>query len=85
MSTRKADPGPLGRRINYLRWRMHISREELAAYAKISVDLLKSLEQGRARNPTLKTLQGLSEGLGVSISELLSGVTETCEPRTLPG
>jgi transcriptional regulator with XRE-family HTH domain len=35
---------------------------------------VQSLEQGRAANPTLQTLLGLADALGVTVATLIEGV-----------
>jgi transcriptional regulator with XRE-family HTH domain len=46
----------------------------LAWLSGVSVHLIQSLEQGRAANPTLRTMLRLAEALGVPVAELLQGV-----------
>ena len=59
----------LGRRIRNLREARGQTQNELAANAGVSSKHLGELERGRG-NPSLKSLQGLAEALGLSISEL---------------
>jgi DNA-binding Xre family transcriptional regulator len=68
------DQGILGRRLEILRWKAHLKRGELAKRAGISKDLVNSLEQGRAANPTLSTLLRLAEVLEVSVADLIEGI-----------
>jgi transcriptional regulator with XRE-family HTH domain len=59
-----------------LRWRACLSRDQLAELSGLSADLIQSLEQGRSANPTLRSLLGLAQGLGVTVSELVEGLPE---------
>ena len=68
-----------GTRLSYLRRHAHLSRDQLAKLAGISADLLQSLEQGRACNPTVKTLLGLAGALNVSVIELIDCIAEDLE------
>ena len=76
MTTRSREPGPFARRLATLRWRACLSRDQLAKRSGVSADLIQSLEQGRAANPTLRTLLGLAQGLGVPGGELIEGLSE---------
>jgi transcriptional regulator with XRE-family HTH domain len=40
----------------------------------VSEHPVQSLEQGRAANPTLQTLLGLADALGVKVANLIEGV-----------
>ena len=74
MTTRHKEPGPLARKLTSLRGRACLTREKLAERSGVSADLVQSLEQGRAVNPTLRTLLGIARALGLTISELVEGV-----------
>jgi DNA-binding XRE family transcriptional regulator len=74
MGTRHQDQGPLARRLQSLRQRARLNQEGLAWLSGVSVHLIQSLEQGRASNPTLRTMLRLAEALGVTVAELLEGV-----------
>jgi transcriptional regulator with XRE-family HTH domain len=76
VTTRSRDPGPFALRLATLRWRACLSRDQLAESSGVSADLIQSLEQGRADNPTLRTLLGLARGLGVTGGELIEGLSE---------
>ena len=64
----------LGTRVRYLRNKQKISIEELAFRSNINSNYLSDLERGN-RNPTLKVLNKISNGLGISLSELLMGIS----------
>jgi transcriptional regulator with XRE-family HTH domain len=75
MGTRGNVQGALGLRLESLRLRAGLTQRQLAAKAGLSLDEVRSIEQGRAANPTLKTLFRLSSALDVSMAELLKGVS----------
>ena len=75
MTTRSREPGPFARRLATLRWRACLSRDQLAKRSGVSADLIQSLEQGRADNPTLRTLLGLARGLEVTGGELIESLS----------
>jgi transcriptional regulator with XRE-family HTH domain len=66
-------------RLSSLRRRAHLTREELAERSGISADSIKSLEQGRAYNPTVKTLLGLAGALNVPVIELIDCIAADLE------
>ena len=76
MTTRHKAPGHFARRLATLRWRANLGRDQLAKLPGVSAGLIQSLEQGRAANPTLRTLLGLARGLGVTGGELIEGLSE---------
>jgi transcriptional regulator with XRE-family HTH domain len=76
MTTRHRELGPFARRLTTLRERARLSRDQLAELSGVSVDLIQSLEQGRADNPTLRSLLGLAQGLGLTVGELIEGPSE---------
>lgn len=59
----------LGIRIAELRKTKGITQEQLAGKMEISPKYLSSIERGK-ENPTLNTLIGLSESLGVNFEDL---------------
>jgi|LAHS01.1.fsa_nt_gb XRE family transcriptional regulator, regulator of sulfur utilization len=63
----------LGKRVAYLRKERHLSQLALALECGLTKSYLSDLERGQ-RNPTLKVLNRLSEGLGVTLEELFRGV-----------
>lgn len=69
----------LGKRVRLIRQqRKGWSLEKLAERAGMHVTYLSSIERGH-RNPTLNILAALAAALGVSLSELLSGVEKGAE------
>jgi transcriptional regulator with XRE-family HTH domain len=77
VSTQQREPGPFARRLATLRWRAGLGRDQLAELSGVSEHLVASLEQGRVRNPGLRTVLGLARGLGVTVGELVEGLSET--------
>lgn len=63
----------LGARIRFLRQNQKISIEELAFRSNINSNYLSDLERGH-RNPTIKVLDKICHGLGVTLSDLLKGI-----------
>jgi len=63
----------LGKRIRYLRKLKKKSIEDLALDSNINKNYLGDLENGR-RNPTLKMLEKIANGLEITISELTKGL-----------
>ena len=76
MTTQQGGPGPFARRLTTLRERARLGRDQLAELSGVSAHIIQSLEQGRAANPTLRTLLGLAQGLGVPGGELIEGLSE---------
>ena len=71
----------IGQRISSLRKVQHVSQEELAERAQISVSFLSMIERGR-RLPRITTLAALAAGLGLTLSQMLEGIDESA--RRLP-
>jgi transcriptional regulator with XRE-family HTH domain len=82
VSTQQGGPGPFATRLGLLRWRAGLSRDQLAKLSGVSEHLVQSLEQGRTANPSLRTLRGLAQGLGVTVGEL---VGDPLRPGDGPG
>jgi transcriptional regulator with XRE-family HTH domain len=76
----------LGQRISELRRALLYTQEELAERAGISVSFLSMIERAE-RLPHVKTLAALASVLGVTLSQLFTGVNEsrtTGPPTDLP-
>jgi transcriptional regulator with XRE-family HTH domain len=76
VTTQQKEPGAFARRLALLRWRAGLGRDELAKVSGVSEHLIASLEQGRVRDPKLRTLLRLARGLGVTVGELVEGLPE---------
>jgi transcriptional regulator with XRE-family HTH domain len=63
----------LAQRMKELRKKRGFSQEAFADHAGLHRVAIGWIEQGR-RVPSLKTLVKISQGLGISVSELLKGV-----------
>ena len=60
-----------GKRVKYLRNKLNISQEELAFRCNINKNYLSDVERGE-RNPTLKVIQKIANGLNI---ELFLGIS----------
>ena len=59
----------LGRRIRSLRKAKNLTQEELGARCEVNYKFIGAVERGE-ENPSLKTLEKISQGLGVELLEL---------------
>jgi hypothetical protein len=60
----------LGLALTFLRWLKDWHQEDLAAASGVSLDGIQAIEQGRRRQPTLKTLGPIVNALGVDLGIL---------------
>jgi len=60
-----------GEKLRTARRTQRFSLRELAARAEVSASLLSKIENGKA-NPSIRTLQSITEALSLSVSDLLS-------------
>jgi len=60
-----------GKRVRELRMARALSQEELADKAGVHRTYMGGIERGE-RNPSLKNIAAIADGLGVSLSELFS-------------
>jgi transcriptional regulator with XRE-family HTH domain len=63
----------LGKRIQELRKKQGLSQEALAAEANIDRAFLSGIERG-LENPTLFTIQAITDALGIRIGNLTKGL-----------
>jgi transcriptional regulator with XRE-family HTH domain len=63
----------LGKRIQELRKKQGLSQEALAAKANIDRAFLSGIERG-LENPTLFTIQAITDALGIRIGNLTKGL-----------
>lgn len=61
----------VGKRIRELRIRKRLSQEQIALRAEITTAYLGQIERGE-KNPTVKSVEQISNALGISLSELFS-------------
>jgi transcriptional regulator with XRE-family HTH domain len=66
----KSLPVALGQTIRELRTAAGFSQERFAAAAGVHRTFMGDVERGEA-NPSLKTLEGIAKGLGVTVAELV--------------
>ena len=62
-----------GKRIRYLREKKRISQEELAFRCNLNKNYISDIERV-TRNPTLKGIEKLAEGLEIKLTELFFGL-----------
>lgn len=68
-------PPELGKTILALRRQKKMSLDELARRSHVSKAMLSQIEQGKA-NPTVATVWKISQGLSMTLNDLLTGSTE---------
>lgn len=68
MPAKLGDRDDLGLTLTFLRWLKNWQQEDLAAASGVRLDSIQAIEQGRRRQPTLKTLGPLVAALGVDLS-----------------
>ena len=66
------------------RWFAGMTRVELARRAGISRDLLQKLEQRKHVNPGLAALIGIADALGITVGDLLAGITTPSAEQIVP-
>jgi transcriptional regulator with XRE-family HTH domain len=70
---KKYNLAKLASTIKKLRTAKDLSRDELAREAKVNYNTVIKLESGANKNPTVKTLIGLSQVFNITVEELISG------------
>lgn len=75
-----AEPLTLAERIRFYRRRARLSERRLAELAGVSRTIIRMLEDGRARNPTLDTLRRIALACDCKISDLIPEM----EPESMP-
>ena len=63
----------LAKKIRELRNRKKLSQEKLARLAGVSFVTIVKIESGESKNPTIKTMAGIANALGISLDELIKG------------
>jgi len=59
------------KKIRELRKKKKISQETLARLAGVSLNTIVKIESGESRHPTIQTMAGIAEALGISLDELI--------------
>lgn len=49
------------------------TQRQVAIATGLTIETIKMLEHGRAKNPTLKTMKAVADHFGVTVDQLLSG------------
>ncbi|MGP3983165.1 BTAD domain-containing putative transcriptional regulator [Streptomyces sp. KR80] len=76
----------LGRQIQSLRKRAHMSQQELAAKSGLSTRALRDIERGRVQRPQLRTLQRLTGALDLAdaeVSEIHAAARESAREKSV--
>lgn len=68
---RKYNVGKIASTLKKYRAKRDISREQLAKKAKVNYNTIIKLESGANKNPTIKTLIGISHVFNVSVEDLI--------------
>lgn len=58
-------------RLNDMIFQKRITVNRLAILSGISQSTLENIIKGKSKNPSLKTLHRISQGLGITVSQLL--------------
>lgn len=69
--TAKYNVGKIAGNVKKLREKMELTREDLAKKAKVNYNTVIKLESGANKNPTIKTLIGLSNVFSVTVEQLI--------------
>ena len=69
----------IGRMIQETREKRGLSAEKVARRADISVDTIRSIEQGRVPNPRIGTVVTIASALGVGVDKLVGPADPTYE------
>lgn len=64
----------VGERVRMERARLTLSSDQLARASNVSVDLIRSLENGRVASPGLFSIAAVAAALGVAIDDLVPEV-----------
>ena len=59
-------------KIRELRKKKKISQEALARLAGVCLNTIVKIESGESKHPTIQTMAGIAEALGISLDELIS-------------
>lgn len=70
-----------GKKLRQLRRQKDLTQEQLAERADISVEFLSLMERG-INSPSFKSLEKLSDALGVPVKELFEFKPDSWRPRS---
>lgn len=59
------------KRIRELRTKKGLSQEKLARLADVALNTVVKIESGESRHPTIQTMAGIANALGVSLDDLV--------------
>lgn len=62
--------------VKRLREEKNLSQSELARLSGVSQSYISELEDGKAKNPSIKTLGKIAEALGVTVTAILEETKE---------
>jgi HAD superfamily hydrolase (TIGR01509 family) len=71
------DEKGLGKRLQQVRREKGLTQQELCQKANLSYSTLAKIERGAIKSPSIFTIQSIAAVLGVSLDELLGGVTQS--------
>jgi FMN phosphatase YigB (HAD superfamily)/DNA-binding XRE family transcriptional regulator len=71
------DEKGLGSRLQQVRREKGLTQQELCQKSNLSYSTLAKIERGAIKSPSIFTIQSIAAVLGVSLDELLGGVTQT--------
>lgn len=61
----------IAERINFLANKKNLSRNRIAILGEIKPSTVSAIFDGSSKNPTLKTIKGVCDGLDISVTEFL--------------
>lgn len=62
----------IGNKVRWARLNAKLSQADLAVRSGVQIDTLRSIEQGRTRNPGILTMVAVATVLQISLDDLLS-------------
>lgn len=77
------DEKGLGKRLQQVRREKGLTQQELCQRANLSYSTLAKIERGAIKSPSIFTIQSIAVVLGVTLDELVGGVSATAETRQL--
>jgi transcriptional regulator with XRE-family HTH domain len=74
--TTTAEVMGIGERMKQLRAAADLTQQDVAQRGGLALSAVAQLEQGTATDPRMTTLLRIAKGLGVTLTELMDGVSE---------